>query len=81
METKGCYNYQETNTSAVCMPRVPLLEPGGGKQMYLIFWKRRHFGGQMEERSMRKEMEWGCKEVKGMGRDESRKAGVGGGQK
>lgn len=45
METEGCYNYPETNTSALCTPRVPLLKPGGGKQMYLIFWVRGIFGG------------------------------------
>lgn len=79
METEGCYNYPETNTSALCMPCVLLLQPGEGKQMYLIFWERGNRRGEAEERSTRREMEHGggVTIVKGMEQDESRKHGMG----
>lgn len=67
METEGCYNYPETNTSALCTPRVPLSQPGSGKQMYLIFWKGGAGGGAPG----------GEKMVKGEQRDESRTPGWG----
>lgn len=65
METEGCYNYPETNTSAVCTPRVPLPHLGGGKQMYLIFERGAFWG--VEKRSTMREMEYECMCVCGGG--------------
>lgn len=78
METEGCYNYPETNTSALCTPRVPLSQPGRGKQMYLIFWERgvrRRGVGTVEERLRRGRCRWGGNGIekieKGIEKDES----------
>lgn len=88
METEGCYNYPETNTSALCTPRVPLSQPGAGKQMYLIFWERGVWGvggwrrgvpgGRWREKERGEGWRrWRGEIVKGMERDESRKQGMG----
>lgn len=45
METEGCYNYPETNTSALCTPRVPLSQAWQRKTNVSHILGERRLGG------------------------------------